>query len=86
MTNDRVGDAAEEKARVVAFTVDQRDGGMPGYRLENPFGQSVQVLPRAPTFRASVSFEWEGGMPEEIAELMERARATGIVTDRRTER
>lgn len=66
-------------ARLTTLAIDRLGEGSPGYRLETPFGQSVQVLPRPPAFRATVTFEWEGAMPEEIAELAERARSLGIV-------
>jgi hypothetical protein len=65
-------------ARLTALAIDRLDEGSPGYRLETPFGQSVQVLPRPPAFRATVTFEWEGAMPEEIEALMDRARSLGI--------
>ena len=69
-----------DTARLIALSVQRIDDGTPGYRLENPFGQSVQVLPRPPQFRATVTFEWEGAMPEDVAALVERARAVGIET------
>ncbi|HEX7852969.1 MAG TPA: hypothetical protein VF503_04665 [Sphingobium sp.] len=74
--------AAEEEpgetARLIALSIHRKDDGTPGYRLDNPFGQSVQVMPRPPAFRATVTFEWDGAMPEEIGALVERARALGI--------
>jgi hypothetical protein len=54
------------------------DGGTPGYRLENPFGQTVQVMPKPPNFRATVALEWEGAMPDEIVALIERAKTAGV--------
>jgi hypothetical protein len=65
-------------ARLTALAIDRLGEGSPGYRLETPFGQSVQVLPRPPAFRATVTFEWEGAMPEEIEALTDRARSLGI--------
>jgi hypothetical protein len=69
-------------ARLTALAIERTGEGNPGYRLETPFGQSVQVLPRPPAFRATVTFEWEGAMPEEIEELMDRARSLGIAVRR----
>ncbi|MFT3967553.1 MAG: hypothetical protein QM690_16895 [Sphingobium sp.] len=70
-----------ETARLTQFAIRRMDDGTPGYRLDNPFGQSVQVMPRPPAFRATVTLEWEGAMPGEIEALLERARAAGLVTD-----
>jgi hypothetical protein len=67
-----------DDARLVDFAIHRVDDGRPGYRLETPFGQAVQVLPRPPSFRATLTLEWEGGRPDEIAALVERARALGI--------
>jgi len=36
------------------------------------------VLPRPPAFRATVTLEWEGAMPEDVAALVARAKAAGI--------
>ena len=65
-------------ARLVDLVIEEHGEGSPAYKLETPFGQSVQVLPRPPGFRARVTFEWDGAMPEEIAELVARAEALGI--------
>jgi hypothetical protein len=67
-----------DTARLIDFTMRRTGDGTPGYKLENAFGQSVQVLPRPPSFRATLSLEWEGAMPDEVADLVERARALGI--------
>ncbi|HEX7874491.1 MAG TPA: hypothetical protein VF475_16380 [Sphingobium sp.] len=71
---------AGKTARLTQFSVRRLDGGTPGYRLDNPFGQSVQVMPKPPAFRATVTFEWDGAMPEEVEALMIRARTLGIAT------
>jgi len=70
-----------DTARLIDLAIHRVDDGNPGYKLETPFGQSVQVLPRPPAFRATVALEWEGAMPEEIARLVERARAMGIAVE-----
>jgi len=70
-----------EGARLTGLVIRRLDDGTPGYRLDNPFGQSVQVLPKPPAFSATVTLNWEGAMPEEIATLVERARALGIQLD-----
>lgn len=67
-----------DTARLSQLSIHRVDNGQPGYKLENAFGQSVQVLPRPPAFRATLVLEWEGGNPEEIDALIERARAAGI--------
>ncbi len=73
----------EDSARLIELAIRQVGDGSPGYRLENPFGETVQVLPTPPAFRATVTLGWEGAMPDEIVELVERARVAGvIVTDR----
>ena len=71
-----------DDARLVELCIRRIDDGQPGYRLENPFGQSVQVLPRPPSFRATIALEWQGAMPAEIEALVERARSVGIDTGR----
>lgn len=73
--------SAPDAARLIDLVIRRLDEGAPGYKLETPFGQAVQVLPRPPAFRASVTFEWEGAMPEEIAVLVERAKALGIAPE-----
>jgi hypothetical protein len=67
-----------ETARLVDLTIRRVSDGSAAYTLENAFGQSIQVLPRPPGFRATVVLEWVGAMPDEVAELVERARAAGI--------
>ena len=67
-----------DSARLVALTIEPHGEGSPAYKLETPFGQSVQVMPRPPGFRAYVTFEWEGAMPEEVAALVARAEALGM--------
>jgi hypothetical protein len=67
-----------EGARLVDLAIDCTGEGSPAYKLETPFGQAVQVMPRPPGFRARVTFEWEGAMPEEIAALVAQAEALGI--------
>jgi hypothetical protein len=67
-----------DTARLTAMAIDRIDDGAKGFMLETPFGQAVQVLPRPPGFRATVTLEWEGGMPEEIELLVRRARAMGM--------
>lgn len=81
MNGTSSGDDSAGDARLVGFSLRRIDDGRPGYRLETPFGQAVQVLPRPPSFRATVTLEWEGGQPDEIAALIERARALGIRID-----
>lgn len=66
---------------MTGFEIRPIDGGDPGYRLETPFGQAVQVLPRPPRFAATVVLEWEGAMPDEIAALAARAKALGLLPD-----
>ncbi len=66
-------------ARLIEMTVRRIDDGSPGYRLENPFGATVQVLPTPPQFRATIALQWEGAMPDEIVALVERARSAGVV-------
>jgi hypothetical protein len=73
---------AVDIARLADFAIARLDDGASGYVLENAFGQSIHVMPRPPAFRASLVFEWEGAMPDEIAALAERARALGIAIDR----
>lgn len=70
-----------DTALLIAFATRRSNDGTPGYTLENAFGQAIQVLPRPPQFRATVTFEWEGAMPEEIIALVERARAAGLAPD-----
>lgn len=70
--------SASDTARLTALAIRRIGEGTPGYKLETPFGQAVQVLPRPPAFQATITFEWEGAMPEEIAALVARARAAGI--------
>ena len=67
-----------DTARLVEFSVRRMDQGTPGYTLENAFGQAVQVLPRPPAFRASIALEWEGAMPDEVRDWVERARGLGM--------
>lgn len=67
-----------DNARLVQFSIRKLDDGSPGYSIENPFGQSIQVLPRPPAFRATCVLEWDGAMPEDVAELVGRARQAGI--------
>ncbi|MET0251233.1 MAG: hypothetical protein ABW203_03555 [Novosphingobium sp.] len=67
-----------DAARLTGFAIRQLDQGTPGYSIENPFGQTIQVMPRPPAFQATVVLEWDGAMPDEIAELARRARAGGI--------
>ena len=78
MTDETGKTNGAENARLTAFAIDRIDDGKAGYTLENPFGQAVQVLPRPPAFRATLSFEWEGAMPDEIRALADRARAVGL--------
>jgi hypothetical protein len=72
---------AEETARVVALSIRRTDEGAPAFRLETPFGDTVQVLPRPPRFQAVVTLAWDGAMPEEIADLIARAKAAGVRID-----
>jgi hypothetical protein len=67
-----------DTARLVDLAIERLGEGFPAYKLETPFGQSVQVMPRPPAFRARVTLEWEGAMPEEIEALVARAEALGI--------
>ena len=67
-----------EMARLVELSITRLDEGTPGYKIENPFGQTIQVLPRPPGFRATVVLEWEGATPDDVAQLVRRARAAGI--------
>lgn len=71
-----------DTARLIELSIRRTQDGTPGYKLENPFGQTIQVLPKPPGFRAALVFEWEGAMPDEIAALVERARLAGISRDR----
>lgn len=48
-----------DTARLVELSIRQAHDGTPGYKLENPFGQSVQILPKPPGFRATVVLEWK---------------------------
>ncbi|HEX7819959.1 MAG TPA: hypothetical protein VF463_05010 [Sphingobium sp.] len=73
-----MADERQTGARLVEMAIRQVDDGSPGYRLENPFGDKVQVLPTPPAFRAMVTFKWEGAMPDEIVEMIERARSSGV--------
>jgi hypothetical protein len=68
----------DQTARLTKLSISQLDSGEPGYRIENPFGQTIQVMPRAPAFRATVVLEWEGAMPDEVEALVARARAAGV--------
>lgn len=70
------------RARLVEFSIRQVGDGSPGFKVENAFGQTIQVLPRPPRFRASVTLEWEGAMPDEVIELASRANSAGIEPDR----
>lgn len=72
-----MGDAQSD-ARIVEMVIRRIDDGSPGYRLENPFGETVQVLPTPPAFRATLSLQWEGAMPDEIVALMARAKSSGV--------
>jgi len=72
---------AEDGARLTALSIRRTDDGVGAFRLETPFGESVQVMPRPPRFQATVSFVWDGAMPDEIADLVARARASGITVD-----
>ena len=67
-----------DTSRLVRLSLTQIESGKPGYRLENPFGDSVQVLPRPPSFRATIVLEWEGAPPEDVERLFERARSVGL--------
>lgn len=67
-----------DTARLTALSIRQVQDGAPGYKLENPFGQTIQVLPKPPGFRATLALEWEGAMPDEIVALVECARLAGI--------
>lgn len=67
-----------ETARLTQLAIGMIDDGTAGYRIENPFGQTIQVMPRPPAFRATVVLEWHGAMPDEVADLVERARAAGL--------
>ena len=69
---------ADDEARLIALSIRRTDEGAPAFRLETPFGEAVQVLPRPPRFQAVVSLAWDGAMPEEVAHLVTRARAAGI--------
>jgi hypothetical protein len=69
---------AEDEARVVALSIRRTDEGAPAFRLETPFGENVQVLPRPPRFEAVVTLAWDGAIPEEVAELVARAKAAGV--------
>jgi hypothetical protein len=60
-------------ARLVRVDIAKLDDGSRGYKVENPFGQMIHVMPRPPAFRATVIFEWEGAMPDEVADLVRRA-------------
>ena len=37
-----------DTARLTSLLIRQVQDGAPGYKLENPFGQTIQVLPRPP--------------------------------------
>ncbi|MET0180748.1 MAG: hypothetical protein ABW194_09755 [Novosphingobium sp.] len=68
-----------DTARLTRLAVAQLDEGGPGYTIENPFGQTIHVMPRPPAFRATVVFEWEGAMPDDVRDLVARARAAGLM-------
>ena len=65
-------------SRLVGLAIEQLDKGEGGYRLENPFGDAVQVLPHPPAFRATVILEWEGGVPDDVEALIGRAKTMGL--------
>ena len=69
---------ADGTARIVGLSLRRTDEGAPAFRLETPFGENVQVLPRPPRFQAAVTFAWDGAMPDEIADLLARAKAAGV--------
>ncbi len=71
----------EDTARLVALTIRRTDEGAAAFRLETPFGEKVQVMPRPPRFEATVTFTWDGAMPDEVAGLVGRAREAGIRID-----
>lgn len=71
----------DETARLIALSIRRADEGTPAFRLETPFGEAVQVLPRPPRFEAVVTLAWDGAMPEEVAGLVTRARAAGVRID-----
>lgn len=71
----------EDAARLVSMAIRRTDEGEPAFRLETPFGEKVQVLPRPPRFQATVTFDWDGAMPDEIAALVARAREAGLRID-----
>jgi hypothetical protein len=71
----------EDAARIVAMTIRRTDDGAGAFRLETPFGEKVQVMPRPPRFQATVTFIWDGAMPDEVAALVARARETGVGID-----
>jgi hypothetical protein len=68
----------EDTARVVAMAIRRTDKGVAAFRLETPFGEKVQVMPRPPRFQATVTLAWDGAMPDEVAALVARARAAGV--------
>lgn len=72
---------SEEQARIVALAIRRTDDGAAAFRLETPFGENVSVMPRPPRFQALVTLAWDGAMPEEVADLMARARAAGVRVD-----
>jgi hypothetical protein len=72
---------ADDWARIVALTIHRTDEGAPAFRLETPFGEKVQILPRPPRFQAQVTLAWDGAMPEDVAALVARARAAGVRID-----
>jgi hypothetical protein len=67
-----------DTSRLARLSISKLDDGTSAYQVENPFGQTIQVLPRPPAFRATVVLEWEGAMPDDVAELVRRARAVGL--------
>jgi hypothetical protein len=69
---------ADDEARLLALSIRRTDEGAPAFRIETPFGEAVQVLPRPPRFQAVVTLAWDGAMPEEVARLITRARAAGL--------
>ena len=68
----------EDEARLTHFAIERIDDGKPGFQLETPFGQEVNVLPRPPAFRATLTLEWEGAMPDDVEAFARRARAAGL--------
>ena len=67
-----------DTARLTGLSICRLDDGTPGYKVEHPFGQTIQVMPRPPAFRATIVLQWAGAMPDEVADLVRRARNAGL--------